>query len=489
MKFIKPASLLAALILAGCQSEPSPSLTSQLPPSIGPARGIDLPTDSSDVVGELKGFPINFVARYYRDPASRWPALSPAEAERLSALGLKIVTVWEWHSSTPAYFTYASGYSDALSASRQAKGVGQPLGSAIYFAVDFNARGSELWQIDQYFRGVNAGLAAAGSGRPEYKVGVYGSGAVCAAVKDARLAQYAWLSGSTSWDGTPGYSAWNIRQAPHGGRFPNLAFDHDANEAMNDYGGFQLANYAGVATPAAAVVSVAAAVPAAAATLITGAVTAAVPPAYAATAAPAPPAPPVPTAPLVTSVARAAPATPTQSPPPAPAAALAAATVPPPTPAAPASTTARVETAALEVAALAAAEILPRSAAAAEAPHASPRPAEQVATREQPPRGRVAEEASHERMGAHAANVSVAPKRGGHAVATNNRAAAVALRHAGASPHEPGRRTSTPRRAEDHGAHLQAAGHGAVRVLDRPARQSVEQRGSARPHRASGVPG
>ena len=134
MNFIKWASLLAALILAGCQSPPDPSLTTQLPPSVGPARGIDLPTDASDVAGELRAAPISFVARYYRDPASRWPALSPAEAERLSALGLKIVTVWEWHSGNPAYFTYASGYSDALSASRQAKGVGQPPGSAIYFA-------------------------------------------------------------------------------------------------------------------------------------------------------------------------------------------------------------------------------------------------------------------------------------------------------------------------------------------------------------------
>ena len=458
MKFIKRASLLAALILAGCQSPPGPTLTTQLPPrSVGPARGIDLPTDASDVAGELRGAPISFVARYYRDPASRWPALSPAEAERLSALGLKIVTVWEWHSGTPAYFTYASGYSDALSASRQAKGVGQPPGSAIYFAVDFNARGSELWQIDQYFRGVNAGLAAAGGGLPEYKVGVYGSGAVCAAVRDARLAHYAWLSGSTAWDGTPGYSAWDIRQAPSGGRFPNLSFDHDANEARNDYGGFQLATYANTATPAAAAVTVAAAAPAAAASLVTSAVNAVVP-APPVEAAPASAAPPVATASSAASIA--APATATS---PTPVSAAASAPAPaPPTATAPTITAVRAEAAALEAASLAAAIILPRPAAASEAPHPIPKSAEHLAAREE-----VTEDAAREHTAARAVKAAVAPKR--RAVVTNARAAAVPLHRSGGSSshaelHEPGHRVSTPRR-------------------------SVEQHGPERPHRVRAVPG
>lgn len=244
-----PASFVATLILAGCQS-PTPLPGTAPPPVAGAVRGIDLPTDASDVLGQLRGFPIAFVARYYRDPASRWPTLTAGEVQRLSALGLKIVTVWEWHSRDPAYFSYSSGYYDALSAYRQAKGVGQPAGSAIYFAVDFNARGPTLQPVDQYFRGVAAGFAAASGGRPEYKVGVYGSGAVCAMVRGERLAQYSWLSGSTAWEGSSGYGDWSIRQAPQGARFANLAFSHDANEARDDYGGFSLAS-PGSAAPAA----------------------------------------------------------------------------------------------------------------------------------------------------------------------------------------------------------------------------------------------
>ena len=152
---------------------------------------------------------------------------------------MKIVAVWEWHSHDPAYFSHASGYSDAISAYSQAKAVGQPAGSAIYFAVDYNAPRSDIsGAIDQYFRGVAAGLAAAGNGRSEYKIGVYGSGAVCEAMRRAGLAQYTWLTNSTSWAGTLNYDGWNIRQ---GGHFSVLSFNHDSNEAKDDYGGFRVA--------------------------------------------------------------------------------------------------------------------------------------------------------------------------------------------------------------------------------------------------------
>jgi Rv2525c-like, glycoside hydrolase-like domain len=234
LKSVKPVLLVAALILSACQSVPAPHVEQPR----GLARGVDLPTDASDVLNELRGGRLDFVARYYRDPTSRWPALTAPEARRLSSLGLKIVTVWEWHSHDPAYFTYGSGYGDAVKAYRQAKAVGQPPGSAIYFGVDFNARGPDLYRVDNYFRGVAAGLTAASRGRPEYRVGVYGSGAVCAAVKAAGLARYAWLSNSRAWAGSAGYTGWNIKQV---GRFANLSFSHDANEARDDYGGFRVA--------------------------------------------------------------------------------------------------------------------------------------------------------------------------------------------------------------------------------------------------------
>ena len=101
--------------------------------------GIDLAMDTSNMVEELRGSHIEFIARYYRDPTSSLPALSPQEARKLASLGLKIVAVWEQNSPDPENLSYSASYDDAFAAYKQAKAIGQPAGSPIYFAVDFNA--------------------------------------------------------------------------------------------------------------------------------------------------------------------------------------------------------------------------------------------------------------------------------------------------------------------------------------------------------------
>ncbi len=233
--------MFPGLILAACSGAPTPPPPQvlELPSRVEAGQGIDLPTDASDVLNELEESRVEFVARYYRMPESRWPALSASEAQRLSSLGLKIVAVWELHSRDPAHFSYSSGYDDAMMAYRQARAVGQPAGSAIYFAVDFNAPLRTFVAIDDYFRGVNAGFAAASGGTPDYMIGVYGSGAVCEALKRTGLAQYSWLSNSIAWTDSAGYEDWNIRQVA---RSPDLSFNHDSDEAREEYGAFRLGN-------------------------------------------------------------------------------------------------------------------------------------------------------------------------------------------------------------------------------------------------------
>jgi hypothetical protein len=238
LNLAKLARFFPALILAACAAVPPP------PPPAPPAielpkwgQGVDLPNDSSDVLNELRSSHVDFVARYYRSLDSRWPALSPSEAQRLSSLGIKIVAVWESHSRDPSYFSYYSGYRDALTASGEARAVGQPAGSAIYFAVDFNAQW--LLPIDEYFRGIGAGLVAANGGHPGYAVGVYGSGLVCDELKRSGLARYCWLSNAFAWNGSTAYEDWNIRQ---GAPSSELSFNQDSDEARNEYGAFQVAD-------------------------------------------------------------------------------------------------------------------------------------------------------------------------------------------------------------------------------------------------------
>jgi Domain of unknown function (DUF1906) len=250
LQLTKLAPFFAGLLLAACQSLPPPPPPIQVPVKVGSGQGVDLASDTFDKLMELQGSGLEFVARYYREPVSRWPALSASEAQGLSSQGLKIVAVWESHSRNVQHFSYFSGYNDAMMAYPQARAVGQPAGSAIYFAVDFNARSAALLPIEEYFRGVKAGLAAASGGHAIYTIGVYGSGAVCDVMKREDLAQYAWLSNSIAWEGSIGYEDWNIRQ---GLRSPELSFNHDSDEAKGDYGGFQVANIA--ATPYAGVMA------------------------------------------------------------------------------------------------------------------------------------------------------------------------------------------------------------------------------------------
>jgi len=229
--------LIPVLVLAACSAPPAPPVV-EAPRPVGLARGIDLPIDARDVSNELKESRLDFVARYYRDPASRWPTLSAAEARMVSSAGMSLVAVWESHSHKRDYFSYASGYYDALAAHRQAKAIGQPAGSGIYFAVDFNAQEPDVrGPLDQYFRGVHTSLAAAAGQAREYRVGVYGSGAVCDYLKRSRLAEYAWLSNSTAWSGYDSFTDWNIKQS---GRSPLLSFDQDSNEARGEYGSFRV---------------------------------------------------------------------------------------------------------------------------------------------------------------------------------------------------------------------------------------------------------
>ncbi len=183
-----PIVIVIGLVLAGCAEAPPPP--SPLPHPNGFAQGIDMPTDARDYSQELQGSHVDFVARYYRDPGSRWPTLTAAEAKMMRAAGMRLVTVWEWHSGRPDYFSYASGYADAMAAYRQAKGsASRPAARSISRSISTpmtttSAAGSTLISAasEPGFQ------AAAGSAPPDYRVGVYGSGAVCDYLKRMRLA-------------------------------------------------------------------------------------------------------------------------------------------------------------------------------------------------------------------------------------------------------------------------------------------------------------
>jgi hypothetical protein len=156
------------------------------------------------------GFAIRYHSAHTSNPGKR---ISPKEAADLSRAGIDIVTVYQDRAQEPEDFGAARGLLDGLAAHAAAAAIGQPPGSAIYFAVDVDF---DLAQIQSfvipYFQGVRNGLGQAAAPGAPYEVGVYGSGLTCQLVcQSYALAKYAWLASSTGWAGSAAYTGWHLR--------------------------------------------------------------------------------------------------------------------------------------------------------------------------------------------------------------------------------------------------------------------------------------
>ena len=114
-----------------------------------------------------------------------------------------------------------------------ARDLNQPAGSAIYFAVDYNANNNDMVNIKAYFSAINSVFNDADV---KYKVGVYGNGLTCSTIKGL-YAEYSWLSCSTGHLGYTQYDSpdyYNIKQAEEID-YNDIMFD-DNISVGNDYG-------------------------------------------------------------------------------------------------------------------------------------------------------------------------------------------------------------------------------------------------------------
>lgn len=163
----------------------------------------------------------NTAIRYYdhtvHDATSSDKLLTENEVVQVLAAGFNLVAVYESTSN----MKYMSGEKDGRLHGERAgwyatTKIHQPMGSAIYFAVDTDIGNHTIQsQVIPYFHGVLAGLKATCAGGIPYRVGVYGSGDTCAAVLDAGLAQYAWLANATGWSGYRKFEQsgrWHLKQ-------------------------------------------------------------------------------------------------------------------------------------------------------------------------------------------------------------------------------------------------------------------------------------
>jgi hypothetical protein len=169
-------------------------------------NGLDTTIELTRHAAALKAQGYDFALRYYSNNAAK--NLSLGEARALSSAGLQIGVVWETSGTHAGFFSRAQGLADGAQAWRMAKEVvGQPFGSAIYFAVDYDPTQADIdGVISNYFTGVHAALYVANEGQPSYRIGVYGSGLCCGTLVERGQASLSWLSQSTAFAGSRQYA-------------------------------------------------------------------------------------------------------------------------------------------------------------------------------------------------------------------------------------------------------------------------------------------
>lgn len=189
---------------------------------------------------EVKAAGKEFVCRYisgdFRHDDDGQKDLSIQERDALFAAGLAIVLVWETDGRTGPLAGGAAAPGDAAAAIAEARELGAPPGTGIYFAVDFGASAADAQAIRDYAIGVRDACRAAG-----YRAGIYGGLATeqdVADVTDLLWQTYAWSSGN-----------WNagaaLRQYANGATVAGASVD--LNSAMAaDFGQWTIG---GVQTP------------------------------------------------------------------------------------------------------------------------------------------------------------------------------------------------------------------------------------------------
>ena len=193
---------------------------------------IDTNRNTKAVAKKLAQAGVKTVCRYYSAPSAKSKILTKEEAAAISSAGMSIVTVFE-HGASPT-LDNATGSSHASLARDQAVAIGQPKGSAIYFALDSELGTAALPGVKAYFAGVRSILNG------DYEIGVYGDGIVCQALLDDGACKFAWLSASRGFPGSKAFYAskhWALAQDPRiNQKLAGIGVDYnDANGAIGDF--------------------------------------------------------------------------------------------------------------------------------------------------------------------------------------------------------------------------------------------------------------
>jgi len=134
---------------------------------------------------------VKFAVRYLVPPAYAWKRLLKPEADAIQAAGLRLASVFQLGADRPKGGA-GNGAADGKSALAEAIAIGQPAGSAVFLAVDYDAKPDDYDKIEAYLRAAQDEL-------PGYHVGVYGHFGVIEEMARRGACRYFWQT--YAWSG------------------------------------------------------------------------------------------------------------------------------------------------------------------------------------------------------------------------------------------------------------------------------------------------
>jgi hypothetical protein len=202
---------------------------------------IDTPDNVTAQIAHLQADQVTTVIRYLTTSRGSSKLVTPAEAKVLTAAGIRLGLVFEVYGGADNVddIDAKDGVIDAQFCLQYVPTLGAPTDGTvvIFFACDTDFSAARIQSmVLPYFAAIATELKDSG-----YRIGVYGSGAVCKAVCAAGYASAAWLSGSMGWTGSRDYLAAKppelvLVQQRMDTRIANL--DADTNEALGPIGDF-----------------------------------------------------------------------------------------------------------------------------------------------------------------------------------------------------------------------------------------------------------
>jgi hypothetical protein len=195
---------------------------------------IDIASDPTPRLAQLKASGIKTIFGYMSSiNPNGGKCWTPSRVKAAAAAGFRIGLVHEgWGGAGGKGISAADGDRDGRFCRVQASALGAPKGTCIYFACDKDFDLPEIRTLVlPYFEEISKAFDD-----NFYRIGVYGSAAVCEAVKAAGLADLTWEAQSRGW---MNYSAWLAKADMVQGAEQKLdGLDVDTDTAQGDIGDY-----------------------------------------------------------------------------------------------------------------------------------------------------------------------------------------------------------------------------------------------------------